>query len=384
MQCDERGFMTPRIKANTEATGRRCILLSENRQALIPAQKRSPHIVIVDDDPVTVALLRDLVEASEFCRVVSFTSSSEALDWCRKNDSDLVLVDYMMPPPDGLHFINHFRKISGKEEVPLIMISGDGEQKVRHQALELGANDFLTKPFDTIEFRARLKNMLALRNRQKDLSSCAFHLADEVRRATAGLLKQEQETIFLLCRAAELRDPDTGVHLQRMSSYSRNIAANLGLNEQEQELIYMASPLHDIGKVAVPDAVLQKCGRLEAAELSLIKRHTVLGHEILRESASPILQYGAQIALTHHEKFDGTGYPHQLAGEDIPLCGRIAAVADVFDALTSSRPYKERWEAEVAANEISRLAGSHFDPECVAAFLDGWDEILAIHDLYRG
>lgn len=366
----------------------RCILLSASLNPL-PASKNASgkkfrDIVIVDDDPTAIAVLRDLVETMEMCRAVPFTSSAKALDWCKTNDPDLVLVDYLMPPPDGLNFIGHFRKMEGKEEIPLIMITGEDEQVIRRQALKSGANDFLIKPFDMVEFRARMKNMLALRNRQKELSYCALHLADEVRRATASLLRQEQETIFLLCRAAELRDPDTGAHLQRMSCYSRHIAANLGLGEQEQDLIFKASPLHDIGKVAVPEVILQKRGELEADEFAVIKRHTVLGHEILRESASPILRFGAEIALTHHEKYDGSGYPHRLTGEEIPLCGRIAAVADVFDALTSQRPYKGRWEPETAAGEISSLAGSHFDPGCVTAFLKGWDEVLAIHDLYRG
>lgn len=362
----------------------RCILFSEpyadNRR---PSADKSSCIVIIDDDPVTVAFLQDTIEAMELGRVAAFTSSAAALDWCRKNDTDLILVDYMMPPPDGLNFITCFRRLAEKEEIPIIMISGDEERKVRHRALELGANDFLTKPFDTHELLVRSKNMLTVRKRQKSLSSCAHHLANEVRRATAGLMKQEQETIFLLCRAAELRDPDTGTHLQRMSSYSRIIAANLGMSEQEQELVYLASPLHDIGKVAVPDDILQKNGTLDADEFAMITRHTLLGHEILRESSSPILQYGAQIALTHHEKYDGSGYPHRLAGYKIPLPGRIAAVADVFDALTSQRPYKQRWDIGTAAVKIRSMEGGHFDPECVAAFFDGWDEILAIHEQYR-
>lgn len=372
--------ITGTLEETTNAA--RCILFSEHRPGQSQSPSKCPHIVIIDDDPVTVAILQDTIESRDLGSVVAFTSSAAALDWCRQNDSDLVLVDYMMPPPDGLNFIDSFRRISGKEEVPIIMISGDEERKIRHRALELGANDFLTKPFDSHELLVRLKNILAVRSRQKNLSSCAHHLAGEVRRATAGLIKQEQETIFLLCRAAELRDPDTGAHLQRMSSYSRIIAANLGMSEQEQELVYLASPLHDIGKVAVPDEILQKSGMLDADEFAMITRHTLLGHEILRESSSPILIYGAQIALTHHEKYDGSGYPHRLAGEQIPRCGRIAAVADVFDALTSPRPYKERWSIGTAAANIRTMAGSHFDPECVRAFFNGWDDILAIHEQY--
>jgi putative two-component system response regulator len=340
-------------------------------------------VLIVDDDPVAVAIIQELVITQESCRVFPFRSSAKALTWCKRNDPDLVLVDYHMPAPNGLEFIDLFRGMKGKEEIPLIMLTGDEEREIRYQALEKGANDFLSKPFDVWEFKARIKNMLALRSKQKELSARAVRLDGEIRRVTANILRQERETIMLLSRATELRDPETSAHLQRMSYYSRHIATHLGFNLQEQELIFNAAPLHDIGKVGIPDDILHKSGVLDDEEFTTIMRHTVLGHEILRESTSPILQMGAEIALTHHEKFNGTGYPQRLAGDGIPLSGRIAAVADVFDALTSQRPYKESWTPQAAKEEIKSLAGSHFDPCCVEAFFKEWDDVLAIRDSYH-
>jgi putative two-component system response regulator len=341
------------------------------------------NIVIIDDDPVSVAVITEHVSRLEQCQIFSFASSSLALAWCGQNEPDLVMVDYLMPSPNGLEFIDLFRRIPGKEEIPLVMITADDAREIRYRALDKGINDFLCKPFDSVEFIARIRNMLTLRRKQKELAERALQLDREVRRATAKVLRQERETIIILTRATELRDPETFAHLQRMSYYSRTIAANLGLAAAEQELIFNAAPLHDIGKVGIPDGILLKTETLDREEFSAIMRHTVLGHEILRESASPILQMGATIALSHHEKYDGSGYPHGLAGDAIPLCGRIAAVADVFDALTSVRPYKRPWGVEQAAAEIQSLSGQHFAPCCVSAFMKGWNDVVAIHESYR-
>lgn len=341
------------------------------------------NVLIIDDDPVSVAIIHDHVARLEHCRIFSFSSSSLALQWCERYEPDLVMVDYQMPSPNGLEFIDLFRRMPGKEEIPLVMITSTDAMEIRYQALDKGINDFLCKPFDSVEFLARIRNMLALRRKQKELATRAKQLDDEVRRATSKLLRQERETIIILSRATELRDPETFAHLQRMSYYSRIIAENLGLSPDEQELIFNAAPLHDIGKVGIPDGILLKTVDLDLDEFNTIMRHTILGHEILRESDSPILRMGAEIALSHHEKFDGSGYPHGLVGDAIPLCGRIAAVADVFDALTSMRPYKKAWSVEQAAEEIRNLAGMHFSPSCVSAFMKGWDDVVAVHESYR-
>ena len=246
----------------------------------------------------------------------------------------------MMPQMDGLELLQHLRAMPGKALIPVIMITAHVQTEVRHKALQMSANDFLTKPVNKIELRARVSNMLALRKAQLQLACRADWLADEVRNATREIAAREREVIHRLSRASEYRDPETGAHLVRMAQYARLLAANLGLPEWEQHLILDAAPMHDIGKVGIPDGILLKPGRLTADEMTTMRTPPQIGADILKGSASALLQAAATIALTHHEKYDGSGYPHGLAAAQIPLYGRIVAVADVFDALTSARPYK--------------------------------------------
>lgn len=340
-------------------------------------------ILIVDDHQTNVTLFSFLVKKIEGVVTFEFTDPAAALDWCQAHDPDLVLVDYMMPDIDGLQFIERFRAMRGKSNIPLVMITADTESDVRQRALELSANDFLTKPVDKNELSARVKNMLSLRRAQLQLANRAAWLAEEVRKATIEIKAREREAIHRLSRAAEYRDPETGAHLARMSRYSCHIARNLGLSTDEQELILEAAPMHDIGKVGTPDNILLKPGKLDAEEWEIMKRHAGIGASILKNSDSPLLQAASVIALTHHEKFDGSGYPQGLKGEAIPLHGRIVAVADVFDALTSARPYKPAWEMERAIALIHEGAGSHFDPQCVDAFFTDWEAALAIKQQYQ-
>jgi putative two-component system response regulator len=341
------------------------------------------EIVIVDDSPSVIAVLTKLVGGLAECRANPFLSAQQALVWCEANDPDMVLVDFMMPEMDGLEFTRRFRLMSGKTETPVLMVTAEGDRALRHRALTLGINDFLNKPFDHIELKARVNNMLALRTSQKKLASRALLLADEVAKATHEIAARERETLLCLGRAAEHRDPETHEHIIRMSSYSHLVGERMGLRADECELLLMASPLHDIGKIGTPDHILLKPGRLMPDEFEIMKQHTVIGANILQHSESPILQAGAQIALSHHEKFDGSGYPNNLKGRDIPLFGRIVAVADVFDALTSERPYKKAWELDRALALIREGRGAHFDPECVDAFLDVLDGVLEIKAKYQ-
>lgn len=340
-------------------------------------------IVIVDDAPITIALLRKLVGKLADCRAVPFTSAGEGLEWCAANDPDMVIVDFMMPEMDGIEFTRRFRLMPGKADTPVLMVTAADDRALRHRALTLGINDFLNKPFDQIELQARARNMLALRSSQRKLANRALLLADEVAKATRDIASRERETLLCLGRAAEHRDPETHEHIVRMSSYSRLIGERLGLSEGECDLLLMASPLHDIGKIGTPDHILLKPGRLTPEEFETMKLHTVIGEKILAHSDSPILQAGAKIAISHHEKFDGSGYPHNLRGKAIPLFGRIVAVADVFDALTSERPYKKAWELDRATGLIRESRGGHFDPECVDAFFDVFDHVLEIKARYR-
>ena len=344
---------------------------------------RLRQVLVVDDAPVNLALFEALVKRLGGCEVHSFSAAADALGWLERHDADLIVVDYMMPQLNGLDFILAARARPGLETVPILMITANDQKEVRYRALRGGASDFLTKPVDRAEFEARASNLLSLSDARRQLADRATWLAEEVRKATAQVVQREHETVIRLSRAAEYRDPETGAHILRMAHYSHLIASHLGLSQAEQELILLAAPLHDIGKVGVADAILLKPGRLTPDEFQLMKQHTVFGYEILRDSNSEILQAGASIALGHHEKFDGSGYPNGLKGERIPIFSRIVAVADVFDALTSARPYKPAWTLEDASHWIRSQAGSHFDPACVAVFFEHWDEVLKIRGRFR-
>jgi len=341
------------------------------------------NVVIVDDTQINVTLMQALVNRIEGCKPVCFTDSAAGLAWCIDNNPDLVIVDYMMPAPDGIEFIQRFRAVPEKTEVPMLMVTADHEKEVRYRALESGANDFLTKPVDRIEFTSRVKNMLAIRRSHLTLVDRAAWLAEEVAKATAGIREREREAVFRLARAAEFRDPETGAHIQRMAHYSRLIAARMGLDSAQQDLILEAAPMHDVGKLGTPDMILLKPGKLTPEEFAVMKQHATIGWEILRGSAAPTLQVAAEIAHTHHEKYDGSGYPRGLSGEDIPLFGRIVAIADVFDALTSERPYKLAWEFDKAWDFVAAGRGTHFDPACVDAFLGCRTEVMAVKEQFR-
>lgn len=340
------------------------------------------NVLIVDDDATNLALCSYLLEALPDVTPIEAADPAEALDWCRDNDPDVVLLDYMMPGMDGMQFLRGFRDLPGKDAVPVIMITADSEVGVSHQALQLSANDFLTKPVNKVELRARVSNMLTLRQAHLNQTTRADRLDEEVRRATTSLLAREEETVHRLSRAAEFRDPETGAHLLRMANYTHHIAARLGLPDSEQLLLLAAAPMHDIGKVGIPDHILLKPGRLDAEEMAIMRRHPQIGADILKDSTSPLLQAAAKIALAHHERYDGNGYPYGLKGDAIPLYARIVAVADVFDALTSARPYKPAWSLGRARAFLEENSGSHFDPACVEAFLSDWDAVLAVHALY--
>ena len=341
------------------------------------------RIAIIDDSDINLVLLKALIAKLGGCDALLFQESPAGLQWCSENLPDLVIVDYMMPTLDGLEFIARFRKLPGRDEVPVLMITATDDKDVRYQALSIGATDFLTKPVDRTEFSARVRNMLALNTSRRHLADRAAWLADEVAKATAAVHAREQELLFRMSRAAEFRDPETGAHIQRMAHFSRLIAAELGLPLADLELILQAAPMHDIGKIGIPDAILLKAGRLTPEEFAVMKGHARLGFELLDGSESAVLQAAATIARSHHEKFDGSGYPAGLSGTAIPLFGRIVAVADVFDALVSDRPYKRQWPPERALDFLQQGANTHFDPRCVAAFLARQDEALEIRARYQ-
>jgi len=338
-------------------------------------------VVIVTDSQVNVALIHDFLRQVDGSKPHCFTESAAGLAWCLEHDPDLVIVDDLKTVAAGIEFIRRLRQAPNRRKVPVLMVTSD--QETRTQALAHGVIDFLTEPLERIEFLARARNMLAIRHSHLLLSDRAAMLAEEVKKATSEIYSRERETIMRLARAAEFRDPDTGAHIQRMTNYSRLIAANLGWDEERQEMMLQAAPMHDVGKLGTPDDILLKPARLTPEEFEIMKKHATIGWEILKDSSSPILQMAADIALSHHERFDGSGYPLGLSGEAISLAGRIVAVADVFDALTSERPYKKPWPIARALDYLEQGRGSHFDPRCVDAFTQDWEAVLAIRARYH-
>lgn len=326
------------------------------------------RILVVDDDRTNVVLLEQLLKRWGYRNVVSTTDSSAVLRLVERSCPDLVLLDLMMPAPNGLEVMSQLRPWTrGQINLPILVLTGDVRPETREAALSAGARDFLTKPIDATEARLRVGNLLRTRELQRVLEGQRDALEHRVQARTQALAYAQREVLERLAIAAEYRDDDAHQHARRVGRNAALLAAELGVASDDVELIRRAAPLHDIGKLAVPDAVLRKPGRLSADEHDLMKSHTVIGHRILGGSSAPVLQLAAEIALMHHERWDGRGYPSGLAGEQIPLAGRLVAVADVFDALTHARPYEDAWPVEAALAELRQESGAQLDPTIVRA-----------------
>lgn len=343
------------------------------------AEAGPPLAVVVDDQAAGRKILEQLLRSiDESVRVRAFEDPRAALESIRVETPDLVLTDYLMPGMDGVDFTRVFRAVPGCADIPLVVVTVVEDRNIRYQALDAGATDFLNRPIDQHECRARCRNLLTLRCQQKIIRNRAQWLEEQVRVATEAIVARERETLIRLAKAGEYRDEGTGNHVLRIARYCRLMAEALSFGPQQCEDIELAAPMHDIGKVGVPDGILLKPTRLSEDEYRLVREHARIGYEILKDSPSHYLQLGATIALSHHERFDGSGYPMGLAGTRIPLAARIVAVADVFDALTSARPYKRAWPVSAAVNYIRDRSGSHFDPDCVRAFLSNLEDICRV------
>jgi putative two-component system response regulator len=334
------------------------------------ADIRAMRVVVVDDHPPNVALLAELLGYWGFTNVVGICDSGAVAAHCAREPPDLLLLDLYMPEPDGFAVLDQLQdQIRAAVSLPVLVLTGSDMEGAKHRALAAGARDVLTKPYDSEEVRARVANHLELRQLRVAQHENELDLERRVRERTAELEAAREEMVKRLALAGEFRDDDTGEHTQRVGETSRQLAVLLAPEEDLAQQILMAAPLHDIGKIAVPDAILLKRGHLADHEAALMQTHTVTGAQLLAGSSSRLLQLAQTIALTHHERWDGAGYPHQLMGERIPLAGRIVATADVFDALTHKRPYKNAWSVENAVREIASQSGRHFDPRVVDAFL---------------
>ena len=335
------------------------------------------RILIVDDEPRNVLLLERLLAVAEFTNVASTTDSSEVLARCVEEQPDLLLLDLQMPSPDGFEVMTQLEPwLTGTTRMPILVLTADGTRETKMRALSSGASDFLSKPFDTTEVVLRVKNLLLTRLLALELRNHNQLLEQRVRERTRELEEARLEVVERLALAADYRDDATGEHARRVGRIAAMIARALELPEATVELIRHAAPLHDIGQVAVSDAILLKSGNLTADEFEAMKLHTIVGAEILGRSRSELLRMSEEIALTHHEWWDGSGYPAGLKGEEIPLTGRIVAVADVFDTLTDSRPYKPAWPFERAVAEVRSLRGRQLDPRLVDVFVPVVEELM--------
>jgi len=346
--------------------------------------KDKPVILVVDDQPRNIKLLEAQLVPQGY-EIIKAASGEEALEKLDGNQIDLILLDVMMPGMDGFKVTRRIRQDHIHRLLPIVLVTALWETEYRVKGIEAGCDDFISKPVDQVELLARVRSLLKVKayndlmtDYRKDLESEVAGRTEELKQAFERIKSASLETIYRLSMAAEYKDEDTGAHIRRMSLYSAAVARRMGLDESVVETILYAAPMHDLGKLGIPDLILMKPAKLDPAEWEIMKQHTVIGAKILKGSDAEFIRMGESIALNHHEKWDGSGYPDGLKGVEIPIASRIAAIADVFDALTSRRPYKAPFSEEKSFEIIREGRGSHFDPDVVDAFFAIQDEILAI------
>jgi putative two-component system response regulator len=350
---------------------------------------RPNKILVVDDEPLN----RELMESQLIAlghEVVTANHGEDALQKVQKSLPDVILLDVMMPKMDGFEVARRLKAQENTRHIPIVMVTALKEVEDRIKALEAGANDFMSKPIDKAELRATVASQIQIkayhdhmRQYQKELENEVDVRTEQLRRAFEKIKMGSVDTINRLSRAAEFKDEDTGAHIFRMSNYSATIARKMGFSKTVTEGILYAAPMHDVGKIGIPDRILLKPGKLNPEEWGVMRQHTQWGGAILEGNSKGFVKLAQIIALTHHEKWDGSGYPNGLKGKKIPLIGRIVAISDVFDALTSKRPYKEPFSLEKSYAIIKEGCGSHFDPKVVDAFFEAESEILVIREQYK-
>ncbi|MDO6680438.1 two-component system response regulator [Shewanella sp. 10N.286.52.C2] len=326
-------------------------------------------ILVVDDTAENIDVLAGVLKSDYQIKIAK--NGKLALKIAKAMTLDLILLDIMMPGIDGFEVCRQLKQDKRTQHIPIIFVTAKISAADELKGLELGAADYITKPFNPPIVLRRVQTQLALTSQSR-------LLALQVRQKTAEIAQNQLNVIRRLGRAAEYKDNETGMHVIRMSYYTHILALAAGLSEDDAELLMHAAPMHDVGKIGISDAILKKTDKLDFDEFEQMKKHCEIGAEILGEQDSELMDVAQTIALTHHEKWDGSGYPNGLSGEDIPLYGRIVAVADVFDALTSKRPYKEAWPVEKALELLKKEAGTHFDPQLVPLFVEKLDQILEI------
>ncbi len=343
------------------------------------AKALNQTVLIIDDEELNRRVLDRTLSEIGFTSVETASGGQEAIERLRSDPPDLLILDLHMPGVNGFEVLNAARTSTDPDEfLPILVVTGDQDRQQRQRALQMGAKDFLTKPFDVSELGARALNLLETRLLHQTLRRTNLRLEKRVRSRTRELQRAQEEVLHRLAQAVEFRDDVTGRHAQRVGDASASIAASAGLDPEDQELLRQAAPLHDIGKIAIPDSVLLKAGPLTEEEKQVMRSHTTIGAELLANSTSRAMGVARKIALSHHERWDGAGYPNGLAGEAIPLAGRIVAVADALDALVHERPYKSPVSFDQAVARLREGAGSHFDPTLVAAIDAALPELRAL------
>ena len=346
--------------------------------------KDKPVILIIDDQVQNIELLEAYL-APEGYEIIKAFNGKDALNIIAANQIDLVLLDIMMPGIDGFEVIRRVRQGEKNRLLPIILVTALKEKEDRVKGIEAGCDDFISKPVDKLELLARVHSLLKVKayndlmlNYRTELESEVTARTQQLKQALQRIKTASLDTIYRLSMASEYKDEETGAHIKRVSRYSAAIARKMGMDENTVETILYAAPMHDLGKIGIPDQILMKRGKLDPAEWKIIKFHTVTGAKILHGADAEFIKLGEVIALSHHEKWDGSGYPNGEKGQQIPIAGRIVAIADVFDALTSKRPYKEAFPIEVSLAIVKQGSGTHFDPEVADAFFGIQDEIINI------
>ena len=362
---------------------------------------RSSKVMIVDDEPINVKLAQKYLSLGGYRNFVSTHDSRQALALIEAEQPDVLLLDIMMPHVSGLDILGTLRGNPLWTHLPIVILTASNDHDTKRRALELGASDFLNKPVDPSELLPRIHNVLMVKKHHDHIQRYSHELESEVLRRTAELARSRQEVIHCLARAAEFRDDDTGKHVMRVGRYARLIAEQLGWPADAAAMLEQAAQLHDIGKIGIPDAILLKPGKLTREEFEIMQKHsgygrqithglpenennilcghTELGSRLLASTESPILALAAVISMSHHERWDGSGYPLRLAGEKIPLEGRITAVADVFDALSTRRPYKHAFPLEECFQILEDGRNTHFDPRVLDAFFARGEDVIRTH-----
>lgn len=343
---------------------------------------QNSRIMIVDDEQVNLKLLEKMLRAEGYTNLVSVSDPRQVRDAYCAEPTDLILLDLNMPFMNGYDVMAQLKELEDPLLPPILVLTAQGSRDFLMRALNEGARDFLSKPFDRYELLARVRNLLEAHLALRLTFDKKGVLEEMVRKRTAEVIQSRLEIVQRLGRASEYRDNETGRHILRMSHSAALLAKQIGWSKERCDLMLYASPMHDLGKIGISDTIMLKPARLTDEERAIMETHTTIGADILSGSNNELLETARVIALTHHEKWDGSGYPRKLAGEAIPMEGRVAAIVDVFDALTSIRPYKKAWPVEEAVEDMRKNSGTHFEPKLVDHFMTILPGILKIRERF--